>query len=42
MTLERDNGEYIVFRKGDAAFFSGKPWFGSTPGLADGYEKKRK
>ncbi|GGY74325.1 hypothetical protein GCM10011613_19640 [Cellvibrio zantedeschiae] len=28
-----------VFRSGDAVFFSGKPWYGSAPGLADAYEK---
>jgi hypothetical protein len=28
-----------VFRTGDAVFFSGKPWYGSAPGLADAYEK---
>ncbi|MFO1388210.1 zinc-dependent metalloprotease [Cellvibrio sp.] len=28
-----------VFRTGDTVFFSGKPWYGSAPGLADAYEK---
>lgn len=28
-----------VFRTGDAVFFSGKPWYGSAPNLADIYEK---
>ena len=28
-----------VFRTGDAVFFTGKPWYGSAPGLADAYEK---
>lgn len=28
-----------VFRTGDVVFFSGKPWYGSAPGLADAYEK---
>lgn len=27
------------FGHGDAAFFSGEPWWGSAPGLADGYIK---
>lgn len=28
------------FGFGDVAFFSGKPWWGSAPGLADGYVKQ--
>lgn len=28
-----------VFRTGDVVFFSGKPWYGSAPGLADAYQK---
>ena len=28
-----------VFRHGDAVFFSGKPWYGTAPDLADSYEK---
>lgn len=28
-----------VFHHGDAVFFSGTPWWGSAPGLADGYVK---
>lgn len=28
-----------VFRTGDVVFFSGKPWYGSAPGLADAYER---
>jgi hypothetical protein len=28
-----------VFLTGDVVFFSGKPWYGSAPGLADAYEK---
>lgn len=28
-----------VFHHGDAAFFSGDPWWGYAPGLADGYIK---
>ena len=35
-TLPEDQG---VFQHGDAVFFSGKPWYGSAPGLADSYEK---
>jgi hypothetical protein len=27
------------FQQGDAVFFSGKPWYGSSPGLSDAYEK---
>ncbi len=30
---------YRVFNHGDTIFFSGKPWWGSAPGLADGYIK---
>jgi hypothetical protein len=29
-----------AFRKGDAVFFSGKPWYGSAPGYSDAYEKQ--
>ena len=28
-----------VFQPGDAVFFSGEPWWGSAPGVADGYIK---
>lgn len=28
-----------VFHQGDVVFFSGKPWYGSAPDLADAYEK---
>lgn len=28
-----------VFHTGDVVFFSGSPWYGSAPGLADAYEK---
>ncbi|MBN1531624.1 MAG: glutaredoxin family protein [Spirochaetes bacterium] len=28
-----------VFRRGDTVFFSGRPWYGSAPGLADSYER---
>ncbi|MBI5274750.1 MAG: hypothetical protein HY860_06845 [Chlamydiales bacterium] len=41
MVLEKENGEYRVFRHGDTVFFSGTPWWGSAPGLADGYIKAR-
>lgn len=37
MVLEKTDGNYRVFRHGDAVFFSGKPWWGSAPGYADGY-----
>ena len=45
MYLEGEPGpkgwtEKGVFRKGDAVFFSGKPWYGSAPGFADSYEKQ--
>lgn len=39
MVLETTNGDYRVFNNGDAVFFSGSPWWGSAPGLADGYTK---
>lgn len=29
-----------IFHRGDAVFFSGKPWYGSAPGLADSYERQ--
>lgn len=38
MVLENPNG-IRVFGHGDAVFFSGSPWWGSAPGLADGYVK---
>jgi len=31
---------YRIFNSGDAIFFSGKPWWGSAAGYADGYIKK--
>lgn len=37
MVLEKENGDFRVFNRGDAVFFSGEPWWGSAPGLADGY-----
>ena len=40
MVLETTSGEYRVFHHGDTVFFSGKPWWGSAPGLADGYVKQ--
>lgn len=39
MVLERPDGSYRVFHHGDTVFFSGEPWWGSAPGLADGYMK---
>ncbi|MET0355972.1 MAG: zinc-dependent metalloprotease [Cellvibrio sp.] len=33
-------GSKGLFRKGDAVFFSGKPWYGSAKGMADAYERK--
>ncbi|MEI8124410.1 MAG: hypothetical protein WCG42_01490 [Parachlamydiaceae bacterium] len=38
MGLNNGNGMYI-FNHGDAVFFSGSPWWGSAPNLADGYIK---
>lgn len=32
-------GNKGVFRTGDVVFFSGRPWYGSAPSLADAYEK---
>lgn len=40
MVLESEDGSYRVFKHGDTVFFSGEPWWGSAPGLADGYIKK--
>ncbi len=40
MVLEREDGTYRVFRHGDTVFFSGNPWWGSAPGLADGYVRE--
>jgi hypothetical protein len=39
MVLETESGDYRVFRHGDTVFFKGQPWWGSAPGLADGYVK---
>lgn len=39
MVLETEDGGYRVFNHGDAVFFKGTPWWGSAPGLADGYVK---
>lgn len=40
MVLEsQDWSSFKVFQHGDVAFFSGEPWWGSAPGLADGYIK---
>ena len=39
MVLEKEDGSYRVFRHGDTVFFSGEPWWGTAPGLADGYIK---
>lgn len=41
MVLE-DKSQRIfrVFHHGDAVFFTGEPWWGSAPGLADGYIKE--
>ncbi len=42
MVLEKPSGEYRVFHHGDTVFFSGEPWWGTAPGLADGFVKKTK
>ncbi len=40
MVLELEPYDEIrVFHHGDAVFFTGTPWWGSAPGLADGYLK---
>jgi hypothetical protein len=40
MILEsQDWTSFKFFEPGDAAFFSGEPWWGSAPGMADGYIK---
>jgi hypothetical protein len=39
MILEKEDGSYRIFRRGDTVFFTGEPWWGSAPGLADGYIK---
>lgn len=39
MVLETSSNEMRLFSHGDAVFFSGTPWWGSAPGLADGYVK---
>lgn len=39
MVLEKTDGTYRMFRHGDAVFFTGEPWWGSAPGLSDGYIK---
>lgn len=40
MVLITEDGNYRVFRHGDTVFFTGEPWWGSAPGLADGYIKE--
>lgn len=40
MILEKSDGNYRRFRHGDTVFFSGKPHFGTAPGLADAYVKQ--
>lgn len=39
MVLEAGR-EDRTFRQGDTAFFSGQPWWGGAPGLADGYVRQ--
>jgi hypothetical protein len=40
MVLNTPDGNFRVFRRGDAVFFAGEPWWGSAPGFADGYIKQ--
>ncbi len=40
MVLGDPYTDYRLFRHGDTVFFTGEPWWGSAPGLADGYIKK--
>ena len=43
MVLENTDAEQPfarIFQHGEAVFFSGTPWWGTAPGLADGYTKK--
>jgi hypothetical protein len=40
MVLGTNDGNYRVFHHGDTVFFSGQPWWGSAPDLADGYIKQ--
>lgn len=40
MVLETTSVDARIFNYGDAVFFSGTPWWGTAPGLADGYVKK--
>lgn len=39
MVLENKNNARI-FKRGDAVFFTGEPWWGEAKGFADGYIKK--
>ena len=40
MVLEsQDWQSFRIFQQGDVAFFSGEPWWGTAPDLADGYVK---
>ena len=39
MVLETTEETFRGFGHGDAVFFTGHPWWGSAPGLADGYVK---
>ena len=39
MVLGTPDGDFRVFRHGDAVFFNGQPSWGSANGLADGYVK---
>lgn len=41
MVLEKTDDTYRIFRHGDTVFFTGEPWWGSAPGLADGYIKQQ-
>lgn len=40
LVLERTDGTFRRFGYGDTVFFTGEPWWGTAPGLADGYVKR--
>jgi hypothetical protein len=37
---DANSNDFRFLKSGDAVFFTGKPWWGSAPGYADGYVKK--
>jgi len=40
MALQSPSGEWRILQPGDALFFNGTPWWGSTDGQADGYIRR--